>query len=925
MKLVHIDLERPPLAAAAEYLLASVLRPAGAGDQPPIVVVPGRRAGRRLLELLVEQSAAADQPLVPPKIITLAQLPELLYEPRRQLADEVTQHHAWIRALREMPREALAQFCPALPDSEDLLGWLSLAELLTGLHNDLAAHLLDFQDVARDGVKLGAFNESARWQLLAELQARYLQVLDNLQVWDRQTARRVAIDKSECRLDRPVILVGTVDLNLAQRRMLGQVSDRVTSLVFARPAWRERFDAHGCVVPAAWAEATIPLETNQIAIVDGPGEQADEVIRTLAALDGRRAADDITLGMIDPALVATVEQRLEECGLQGRYGPGTPLSASGPYRLLLAAAEYLDAPRFDRFAALVRQPALHNWLGGRVTGDWLSACDKYVVNHLPWRIDGSWFPDTREAATVREVHRHVEQWLAELRQPAQPWPEWGQAIAHLLLTVYGELSLDSQRPADRALADACGQIVQCLRAQSQIEPDLAPRVTGAVALQLLLRELGGKTIPSAEPDGIEMLGWLDLPWDDAAVMILTGFNEEYIPGRISGDLFLPNALRQHLQLEDDRQVYARDAYTLALIAARHPTLRIIAGRRTVKGDPLLPSRLLFATDEGTAVARARNWFGEQARTPRIVLPKGLRSGGARPRFVPPRPQPLVKPIDAMQVTQFRAYLTCPYRFYLDHCLKLRPLTDEAEELDGGQFGDLLHNVLKDFADSELVSSSSADEIYAALSRQLDRRLRFTYGAEPLPAVMVQAEQARERLRGFATWQAKRVQDGWRIRHVERPFGEREVKLMVDGQPMYLHGRVDRIDYHADDNRWALLDYKTGDSAEKPEAQHRRRDGTWVDLQLPLYRQLAGPLEMRGPIDLGYIALTKSRDTVDLWRAEWGDEDLAEAEVAAHEVVRKIRAETFWPPSSEVNALWDRYANMLRGFRADDEPAPARSA
>jgi len=42
----------------------------------------------------------------------------------------------------------------------------------------------------------------------------------------------------------------------------------------------------------------------------------------------------------------------------------------------------------------------------------------------------------------------------------------------------------------------------------------------------------------------------------------------------------------------------------------------------------------------------------------------------------------------MSVTAFRDYLACPYRFFLRHVLKLRPLDDAATELAANQFGDL---------------------------------------------------------------------------------------------------------------------------------------------------------------------------------------------------------------------------------------------
>ena len=158
------------------------------------------------------------------------------------------------------------------------------------------------------------------------------------------------------------ILVGTVDLTATQRAMLDQVADRVTALIFAPPALADRFDAYGCLITPAWQEAPIDLDAAEIAIVDSPGEQADAVVRTIARFQGAFAAEDITIGVPDPRVLPYVQQRLAAYGLPFRYGVGTPVSSTSPYRLLRAVAAYLDSA-FAALANLVRHPAIAPWLG----------------------------------------------------------------------------------------------------------------------------------------------------------------------------------------------------------------------------------------------------------------------------------------------------------------------------------------------------------------------------------------------------------------------------------------------------------------------------------------------------------------------------------------------------------------------------------
>jgi len=74
----------------------------------------------------------------------------------------------------------------------------------------------DARDVVRIGQERDGFpdGELARWSALRDLQLDYLYRLDNLELWDLQTARLVAIDKHECATDRDILLIGTVDMNV---------------------------------------------------------------------------------------------------------------------------------------------------------------------------------------------------------------------------------------------------------------------------------------------------------------------------------------------------------------------------------------------------------------------------------------------------------------------------------------------------------------------------------------------------------------------------------------------------------------------------------------------------------------------------------------------------------------------------------------
>jgi ATP-dependent helicase/DNAse subunit B len=303
---------------------------------------------------------------------------------------------------------------------------------------------------------------------------------------------------------------------------------------------------------------------------------------------------------------------------------------------------------------------------------------------------------------------------------------------------------------------------------------------------------------------------------------------------------------------------------------------------------------------------------------RILLPGSLRPGRANSNLPIPAPRDIPLTVPIFRVTEFRDYLACPYRYYLRHRLKLEALGDSAQELNAGQFGSLLHEALMDFGRSELRDSTNPDEIRDSLFVALGELAAARFGVAAQPAVQVQIELLKLRLRAFAEQQARRRAEGWRIVHVEKEFGERDgnerpAEFPVDGQPALLTGRVDRIDRHEATGVWAVLDYKSSEKAEDPAKTHRKGDD-WVDLQLPLYRHLVRELNVTGDVKLGYIQLPKDTTKTAFKMADWTEDDLRRADETARDVVRKIRDGLFWPPAAQPPAFNEDFAAICQDGR-----------
>lgn len=901
----------------------------GAVDLSDFIVVTNvGLAGRRLLELLVEQAEKRQAMLSPPTITTVGRLPELLYRPKWPFADAFVQRLAWARALQESSDDTLAQIVARPPEKGDVLRWLDLGEVLRLQHIELAADLLDFGQVASQGAAIPGFQEADRWRALYEVQTAYWRLLDSLELWDRQTARLVALEKNEYATEKQIVMLGAVDLNRTMRKILDHVSDRVTIVIHAPERLADRFDEHGCLHPGAWEEAPIDLQDDKIVPVDGPADQAEAVAAKLAEWAAAYSADEISVGLPDESLASQVERRLAESKVASRWIGGRVVGDTGPAQLLLAAAAFLETGKLADLSALVRHSDVYSWLRSKLhLGCFLTDLDEYACKHLGSRrfaceTDNEagdigqglseWLGDEKRSQKLAKLEAAVEELLAGLRG-VRPVQEFQAPLRDLLLAVYGGRPLDVNQTIDRINLEACSHIATAMERLASAPSALLPRAPASQVLRWIYNEVAAEAVPPEENlQAVHLLGWLELPLDDAPALIVTTFNERFVPSSRMGDAFLPDMFRRRLGLDDSLRRYARDAYALNVLVASREKLALIVGRRDAEGNPLTPSRLLFATDDQRLAERAERLFGEPPSPPASVEtppPVAPRTPSKWYGFPTPRPSPLA-PIESIRVTDFKEYLKCPYRFYLGRLLKLEPLNDAAVELDGRAFGTLAHRALAAFGTSEGKDWTDARQVAALLEEILEELATAQFGRRRSPVVLLQLAQLRARFKTFAQWQAQRAAEGWSIQHVEFEAKEEVSRLVVDGQPIVLKGTIDRIDFHPEKGH-AVFDYKTSDSGESPHKTHRPR-GQWIDLQLPLYRHIGLAMDFQpDKLQLGYIVLPRDTKKDPLSPANWTAEELQEAQHTAWDVVRKVRNHEFWPMSAIDSRLTDDFAAICK--------------
>lgn len=923
--------DRPLLPAAVDWLFTHEAT-SGTPDLSNLtLVVSGGRARRRLLELLVARAGAMETPdqgkslpgcfgagLIPPRIVTPRELPELLYAVPPH--NDLHSHLACVRALQGITPEHLSRVYPHPPEPGDLAGWSALARGLLDLAVELAAACLDFAEVAeRCRTADLPFSDCSRWEVLAEVHRQYVALLhaeglEDLQEY-RQRKLRDGIESAGLR----VVLIGTPDLNALTVRMLRASGAEVLALIHAPAAEANGFDDLGGLRVDYWSQQRLPFPDAALRVVDRPRDQAGAVIDALADLGAEFGPDEITVGLGDEKLGSTVQRALAMAGVRARQSVGRPLTRTRPALLLQALTEYTSSLRSDRLAVLLRHPDLSVWLqrelGPRVaaTEAWLTVLDRYMHERLPLTIGGEWPEDVPGRAVLEACVQSVRSLAALLPAGSRPLSAWARPIARLLGVVYGVREWDRQVPEDAHVADALSQIGALLDHLDGLgsEHGLSVSATAAEAVRFTLAWLSNAATPAdADPEAVELLGWLDLAADDAPALVITGLNEGCIPESLNADPFLPDRLRRELGLLDNRRRYARDALALRTMVECRRRLTLISGRRGAEGDPLLPSRLLFACDDQALVRRVLQFYGEDEPA---AAPRPLLAAGSRSSFVLPYPAAQADTVERLRVTAFAEYLACPYRYYLKHVRKLRSVEDGGVELDPLHFGTLIHSVLQRFGRDDCRTSHRAEAVYDFLRAALQEEAVLRFGRSRMPAVDLQLMLLERRLEAFAAWQAAHAAEGWEIVEIERDV---EAVIPPLDERFVVFGRIDRVDRHLD-RGWLLLDYKSGDTARTPDQRHRvKQDGVlvWTDLQLPLYRHLArhdlGAVE--GTIATGYVCLPKEKPKGGyLQLAAWSAAELEEADTAARWVIRGLRTGVFWPPREP-----GRYPDGLEGLCFD---------
>lgn len=953
-ELHFLDWDAPATVKVREFLLPQEISgPVDLGRD--LIVVPTRQAGRRLREALARHCSSQGKPLIsPPHVVQ----PPFLLMPENDtgtIARPLEVAAVWTDILMKADLDRYSGLFPSHTPSQDFLWALRTGEMIEGLRDTLADGGYSITAVHKEFGDI--LEEIERWYDLAELESIYLECLGTIGLKDPHTEmlRHVKSPEPPKGLER-IVVAAVPDPTPLMVQKLEQLSSQVpiVILVHAPESVSGCFDAWGRPIPSKWQgrHIDIPNPEASIFLSGSPWSQSQKVLELIAREAGRFGPADVAIGVPDDEVIPFLETDLVGESLVPFNPAGKPadehplaqlirafrdLLSDGDYPAVSAflrnrdVLEYLShyhprekgmpahSPRsdFDDQDGL-KEASLDTgfrWYDRIMPSRLLEELDKYQNEHLPQSLRNM-AGEFKEKGKRGDKFPNLAKAIGFLGEQVRGFDagDTDSSLRSFLQTIYEFRVISSGKVEDNDFAAVAELIDEELHLISE-NPLKDMNLDSKDTLEMLLWYLSGKKYyPEPEEEAIiDLEGWMELPWNDAPFLIVTGMNDGAVPkGQIS-DIFLPDTLRRQLNLPHDDDRLAVYCYqTTALVESRRGQGRVcfIAGKTGVGGDVLKPSRLLLRCEDSELPDRAQRLFGTPPEPPENY-PSDI---SFLLEAAPPPDIPAYRlDIKRMPVTAFRDYLNCPFRFYLKRMLDMEAIDDLKTELDAMDFGSLVHDVLYEMAcNDEMRQCENISRLQEFLDAETADWIRARLG--PLPPVQVEAqiESARQRLRQAAEVQVQLVKEGWEIIGRERP-----VQGHIDG--MLVKGKIDRIDRHRKTGSIRVLDYKTSENAETPEEAHfgplskdgeyqgyvmveiNGRQRRWAELQLPLYTILLSAEEgFDKTCDLGYFNLPRSvNDTgVILWE-DFSTQLLESAMRCARGVVSDIRNRRFWPPATKL--------------------------
>lgn len=293
---------------------------------------------------------------------------------------------------------------------------------------------------------------------------------------------------------------------------------------------------------------------------------------------------------------------------------------------------------------------------------------------------------------------------------------------------------------------------------------------------------------------------------DAVLTI--GADADHLPSKPAETLFFANAVRRELGLatRESRQRQQLRDFTALLQSGAQVVLSWQAYRNG-EPNPVSPwiARLQLMLERSGAAPLAEH---------RTALPV---------KALTPRPAPMPRPSAAalrptrLSASGYNSLVACPYQFFVTRMLGLSGIDELSELPEKRDYGDWLHQILKQYHDTvrdRQVKMAEREALLMTISEAI-----FEKELAKNAAALGYYVRWKKAAPAYLTWANEREASGWYFAIGEQ-WHEKPLALLT-GQ-MTLQGRIDRIDVNQAGER-AVLDYKTKNQQALNNRLRQRED------------------------------------------------------------------------------------------------------
>ncbi len=827
------------------------------------------------------------------------------YETKNAL-NKTTARAIWVSVLRgllacnKLPENIFSG--AQKPEEGDLL---SIADELILLQTLLAEAMLDIPSAYEKLVKDAAFADIARWGDLNYLNALFTRQLGDFS--DCLTARLGAIDTmaKEGQIKR-VYMVGNPEISKTMQyflRKLGENGGDFCSVVFSNSS-EKYFDEFG-LPKAEYAEKNLEIPESSLKVYPDCKAQA-KAVAGLAQNYGESAYKTLAVACDQVSNIQIFRDEFAQHKISASPLEGKCLKNSVLFGLIksisdLAASEsFANTTNFmQNFYAAKKCAAIT----GNSPDQIFAAADALHAEYCCATLSQAY-------SALNAIERSRNSKLKECLFLVKIFDFAQQAASAKDIAAFVDENFSEFALQNDFLESQAFNLLRTVAAEiDAAENHSKMKFSNTEKIAVIADIFGKKTLPpEIGANSVLLQDWIEAYWSPKPHLVLCDMNDKIVPLADLNGMFLTDSLRKKLGLRTQKLRQARDAFmlesTMQMRATALSKADICVPKSNNTGDVLLPSRILFQTENSNLPDRVNRLFYEPKieETPQA---HGEWTAYAAADFGCER--------DSFSATALNDYLNSPWQYYLKNVLKMAQIDPFKSELDAVQFGEIMHEILS--ALPEIAGEQNELKIRDFLSEKFGQYRQRNFPENLRGQIRMQLGYIKSRLLSMAKLQSRLCGNNWVQKYAELGF-------CVDLGAFKLSGKIDRIDYNTQTNEVLIIDYKTFEKFEKgicKKKHYAQKSQKWQNLQLPLYYCAArsiGEIMALKPraVKCAYIVLPKdtSSTEIDMW--DDIENYIDSALNKANEVVLNIKTRNFAPP--EKNAKNDCFESLF-GFNSDE--------